>query len=65
MKRSDILTPIGMLLGIGLIVFAISQGNVGLAGFYDLVSVIITIINLEETKTNNIFQKRKGDHYYG
>ena len=43
MKRSDILTPIGMLLGIGLIVFAISQGNVGLAGFYDLVSVIITI----------------------
>ena len=27
MKRSDILTPIGMLLGIGLIVFAISQGN--------------------------------------
>ena len=44
MKRSDILTPIGMLLGIGLIVFAISQGNVGLAGFYDLVSVIITVI---------------------
>ena len=27
--------------------------------------VIITIINLKETKTNNIFQKRKGDHYYG
>ena len=27
--------------------------------------VTITIINLEETKTNNIFQKRKGDHYYG
>ena len=43
MKRSDILTPIGMLLGIGLIVFAISQGNVGLSGFYDLISVIITI----------------------
>ena len=33
MKRSDILTPIGMLLGIGLIVFAISQGNVGLQDF--------------------------------
>ena len=47
MKRSDILTPIGMLLGIGLIVFAISQGNVGLAGFYDLVSVIITVINIK------------------
>ena len=27
--------------------------------------VIIIIINLKETKTNNIFQKRKGDHYYG
>lgn len=43
MKRSDILTPIGILLGAGLIIFAISQGNVGLAGFYDLVSVIITV----------------------
>ena len=39
MKRNDILTPIG----ISLIVFAISQGNVGLSGFYDLISVIITI----------------------
>ena len=28
-------------------------------------TVIITIINLKETKTNNIFQKRKGDHDYG
>ena len=27
--------------------------------------VIITIINSRETKINNIFQKRKGDHYYG
>lgn len=43
MKKSDILTPIGIMLGIGLIVFAIAQGDVGLAGFYDLVSVIITI----------------------
>ena len=43
MKRNDILTPIGILLGISLIVFAISQGNVGLSGFYDLISVIITI----------------------
>ena len=43
MKKSDILTPLGILLGVGLIVFAISKGNVGLAGFYDLVSVIITV----------------------
>lgn len=43
MKRSDILTPIGMLLGVGLIVFSLSQGEVGLKGFYDLMSIIITI----------------------
>lgn len=43
MKRNDILTPAGLLLGISLIVFSISQGEVGLGGFYDLMSVIITI----------------------
>lgn len=43
MKRNDILTPVGILLGVSLIVFAISQGDVGLKGFYDLVSIIITI----------------------
>lgn len=43
MKRHDILTPIGLLLGVSLIVFAISQGDVGLVGFYDLISIIITI----------------------
>jgi chemotaxis protein MotA len=43
MKRNDILTPIGILLGISFIVFSISQGEVGLAGFYDLISVIITV----------------------
>lgn len=43
MKRSDILTPVGILLGVGFIVFAISQGEIGLKGFYDLLSIIITI----------------------
>lgn len=43
MKRSDILTPIGILLGVGLIVFSLAQGEVGLKGFYDFLSIIITI----------------------
>ena len=43
MKRKDILTPIGLLLGITLITFALSRGDVGLGGFYDLISIIITI----------------------
>ena len=29
MKKQDILTPIGLLLGISLIIFAISSGEVG------------------------------------
>lgn len=43
MKKQDILTPIGLLLGISFIVFAISRGEVGLSGFYDVLSIIITI----------------------
>lgn len=43
MKRNDILTPVGMLLGVGLIVFSLSQGEIGLKGFYDLISIIITV----------------------
>lgn len=43
MKRIDILTPVGMLLGVGLILFSISQGEVGLIGFYDLTSIFITV----------------------
>ncbi|WP_195986931.1 MotA/TolQ/ExbB proton channel family protein [Clostridium sp. D53t1_180928_C8] len=43
MKRNDILTPIGILLGISFIIFAISQGNVGVKRFYDLVSIMITV----------------------
>lgn len=43
MKRNDILTSLGILLGVSLIVFSISQGEVGLQGFYDLMSIIITI----------------------
>ena len=43
MKKQDILTPIGIVLGIGLIVFSISDGEVGIMGFYDLLSIYITI----------------------
>ena len=43
MKKQDILTPIGILLGIGFIIYAISQGSVGINAFYDLISIIITI----------------------
>lgn len=43
MKTSDILTPIGLLLGIGCMFFGISTGDTGLNGFIDIPSVIITI----------------------
>ena len=43
MRKQDILTPVGLLLGISLIIFAISSGEVGLGGFYDVMSIIITI----------------------
>lgn len=43
MKKHDILTPIGLLSGVGLMIFAISEGQVGLTGFYDFLSIVITI----------------------
>ncbi|MDM8312339.1 MULTISPECIES: motility protein A [Clostridium] len=43
MKRKDILTPIGLILGVGFIILGISNGDVGLNGFYDLMSIFITI----------------------
>ena len=43
MKRKDILTPIGLIFGIGFIVIGISNGDVWLNGFYDLMSIFITI----------------------
>lgn len=43
MKRNDILTPVGMLFGVSLILYSLSQGKVGLKGFYDLLSIIITV----------------------
>ena len=33
MKRKDILTPIGLILGVGFIILGISNGDVGLNGF--------------------------------
>ncbi len=43
MKRKDILTPIGLLLGISLILVSILNGEVGLVAFYDVLSIFITI----------------------
>ncbi len=43
MKKQDILTPIGILLGVGFTIYAISQGAVGINAFYDFISIIITV----------------------
>jgi len=43
MKKNDILTPIGLVLAIGFIFFAISQGNGGIGMFIDIPSFLITI----------------------
>lgn len=76
MKRKDILTPIGILLGVGLILYSIADGSVGIKGFYDLVSIYITVggsfaalmitYPLDEIKlvlrmTRNLFETPKAD----
>lgn len=43
MKRHDILTPLGLILAIGFILLGISNGDVGIQGFYDLSSILITV----------------------
>ena len=43
MKKNDILTPVGIALGIGLIFYAISQGGTGVGIFIDIPSFLITI----------------------
>ena len=43
MKKNDILTPIGLVLAIGFIFFAISQGKGGIGMFIDIPSFLITI----------------------
>lgn len=43
MKKQDILTPIGLVLAIGLILFGISQGSTGVSVFIDIPSFAITI----------------------
>lgn len=43
MKRKDILTPIGILLGVGIILYSIADGAGGIMGFYDLISIYLTI----------------------
>lgn len=43
MKKQDILTPIGLILAFGLVIFAAATGKDGLGIFYDFMSVIIVI----------------------
>lgn len=43
MKKQDILTPVGFLLGVALVLFGMSQGDAGLKIFFDLPSIAITI----------------------
>ncbi|MGL5693372.1 MAG: motility protein A [Peptostreptococcaceae bacterium] len=43
MKKNDILTPLGMILAIGFILLGISSGDVGIEGFYDFSSILITV----------------------
>ena len=40
MKKNDILTPVGIALGIGLIFYAISQGGTGVGIFIDIPSFL-------------------------
>lgn len=43
MKKNDILTPIGLILAVGLVLYAAATGKDGLGIFYDLASVIIVV----------------------
>lgn len=43
MRKQDILTPIGLVLAIGLVIFGASQGDTKLSIFYDISSIAITI----------------------
>lgn len=43
MKKQDILTPIGLILGIGFVLFGISLGDVGLEAFISISSLAITV----------------------
>ncbi|WP_042275347.1 motility protein A [[Clostridium] dakarense] len=43
MKKQDILTPIGLLLAVGLVLFGAMQGKSGLGIFFDPASIAITI----------------------
>ena len=43
MKKNDILTPIGLVLAIGFIFFAIAQGKGGVGMFIDIPSFLITV----------------------
>lgn len=43
MKKQDILTPIGLLLAIGMVVYGIISGGTGIGIFIDIPSLLITI----------------------
>ncbi len=43
MKKRDILTPIGLILCFGLVIWGMAAGGTNLKIFWDLASVLITI----------------------
>lgn len=43
MKKQDLLTPIGLILGFLLVLYGMSNGDSGLGIFYDLSSIAITV----------------------
>ena len=53
MKKNDILTPIGLVLAIGFIFFAIAQGKGGVGMFIDIPSFLITVRRFICSSINN------------
>ena len=43
MKKQDIMTPVGLILAVGLVVYGASLGSAGIAVLWDLPSVFITV----------------------
>lgn len=43
MKKQDIMTPVGLILAVGLVVYGASLGSAGLGVLWDLPSVFITV----------------------
>jgi len=43
MKKQDIMTPVGLILAVGLVLYGASSGSTGLGVLWDLPSVFITV----------------------